>query len=120
MDKDVGRVGDADQALVASDGAASVSTLPGVDPSRDALVAAVQKRDTLKAAVLDWMDSEARSPRIRTNGQAPMWRDYLQAEDEVDRCVRAIATEARRAETGTGSVHEGAGLKGIAQPEQQP
>ena len=88
MDKDVGRVGDADQALVASDGAASVSTLPGVDPSRDALVAAVQKRDTLKAA--------------------------------VDRCVRAIATEARRAETGTGSVHEGAGLKGIAQPEQQP
>jgi hypothetical protein len=44
--------------------------------------------------------------RIVVQGPAHWW------------CVRcaAIATEARRAETGTGSVHEGAGRKASPSP----
>ena len=65
------------------------------------------------------MTCEADNLRARLLGRAAFLRDRGEIKTpELLECA-ASAIEARRAETGTGSVHEGAGPKDIAQKGPQ-
>lgn len=146
MATDVGRVGDADQALVASDGAAKHLHPPGFDPSRCGIDIPRHKR--VGVAGEPWYDSQAQQAAetgdVRTmllcaafRGWEERWAlsyDSLnasQTEEEdyyhkhvhgfVEELAReyAIAMEAASAgETaGLDGNRDSAGLKGIAQTQ---
>lgn len=44
------------------------------------LRAAYRNKRQLREAVLQWMSDEADAMRLRQNGEAPMWAEYLQAD----------------------------------------
>lgn len=51
----------------------------------------IAERDRLKQAVNSWMMTEAQSARFRFNDQAPMWANYLAAEDAVEKAQAQTA-----------------------------
>lgn len=132
MTKDSGRV-PSGQALVASDGAASVSTLSGFDPSRFKPSSYEGKPRHLSKEHRRELEALLEAARTHIEGLAELrlrtlfdaflsvspincsWQHYGLAELFIWE-VAAIATEAQRAETvQQDSVHEGAGPKDIAQ-----
>lgn len=47
-------------------------------------------RDVLREDIEVWMDLEAMSGRVRQNGDAPMWRQYEEAERALAEAVEAL------------------------------
>lgn len=54
------------------------------------LVEARDNRDTLKRAVLQWMNDQGAQGRLRTNDQAPMWLDYIKSEEAYSSAITKI------------------------------
>ena len=54
------------------------------------LVEARDNRDTLKRAVLQWMNDQGAQGRLRTNDQAPMWLDYIKSEEAYSSALAKI------------------------------
>lgn len=54
------------------------------------LVDARDNRDTLKRAVLQWMNDQGAQGRLRTNDQAPMWLDYIKSEEAYSSAITKI------------------------------
>ena len=54
------------------------------------LVEARDNRDTLRRAVLQWMNDQGAQGRLRTNDQAPMWLDYIKSEEAYSSALAKI------------------------------
>ena len=54
------------------------------------LVEARDNRDTLRRAVLQWMNDQGAQGRLRTNDQAPMWLDYIKSEEAYSSAITKI------------------------------